>query len=354
MIKLTYRYIGLKYLKSFLIVLLALVVFFSGIEILQNFSRLPASANLKLLYIIYNIYFQMTIILPLSLSFGFILFIIGLIRNNIFIALYSLGVTKKMVIVPVIVIGTFVLSLLIVGQSTSLAYSEYEKKKILRGTYLQDEKNSLFLKYNNNFVYFKKLYPLKNKAVGIKIFEIKNKKLISTTKANSAIYIDNHWQLTDVVILKYEKDGLNKFQTKRLDSLKVLKGFKPKIMDKVYDIHNNYSIKDAIDTYDLLSKQNINTDTIRTSFYWTALSPFFVLPLILMIFSYTPINSRFFNTNRYVMVSLTSTIMIWATLFLLYKVASNGTLVPEVALIVPLLFLNILSIYIYNKKSRAI
>ncbi len=87
MIKLTYRYIGLKYLKSFLIVLLALVVFFSGIEILQNFSRLPASANLKLLYIIYNIYFQMTIILPLSLSFGFILFIIGLIRNNIFIAL---------------------------------------------------------------------------------------------------------------------------------------------------------------------------------------------------------------------------------------------------------------------------
>ncbi len=259
-----------------------------------------------------------------------------------------------MVIVPVIVIGTFVLSLLIVGQSTSLAYSEYEKKKILRGTYLQDEKNSLFLKYNNNFVYFKKLYPLKNKAVGIKIFEIKNKKLISTTKANSAIYIDNHWQLTDVVILKYEKDGLNKFQTKRLDSLKVLKGFKPKIMDKVYDIHNNYSIKDAIDTYDLLSKQNINTDTIRTSFYWTALSPFFVLPLILMIFSYTPINSRFFNTNRYVMVSLTSTIMIWATLFLLYKVASNGTLVPEVALIVPLLFLNLLSIYIYNKKSRAI
>ena len=39
---------------NFMIVLISLEIFFVGIDFLQNFKSIPQSANLQLLYLLYN------------------------------------------------------------------------------------------------------------------------------------------------------------------------------------------------------------------------------------------------------------------------------------------------------------
>ncbi|MGB5867921.1 MAG: LptF/LptG family permease, partial [Arcobacteraceae bacterium] len=151
--KIITKYLLAKYIKYFLIILLSLELFFVGIDVLQYFGRLPNSANLQLLYIIYDIFFTLTITLPLSLVFGWIVTLTFLIKDNALVSFYSLGVSKRDVLLPILLITTFFTFLLIGLQSTPLAYSYEEKEKILKNRYFVNEQNNIFLKYNEYFVY---------------------------------------------------------------------------------------------------------------------------------------------------------------------------------------------------------
>jgi len=83
------KYILKKYLINFIIVLISLELFFVGIDYLQNFKNIPASANLQLLYILYNSFFTLTLALPLSIVFGWIVTLVLFIKNNEFVAFKS-------------------------------------------------------------------------------------------------------------------------------------------------------------------------------------------------------------------------------------------------------------------------
>ena len=76
------KYILKKYLLNFIIVLISLELFFVGIDFLQNFKNLPESANLQLLYILYNGFFTLTLALPLSIVFGWVITLVIFIKNN--------------------------------------------------------------------------------------------------------------------------------------------------------------------------------------------------------------------------------------------------------------------------------
>ncbi len=346
---LAFKYIGLKYLKSFLIVFLSLLIFFVSMDIMAVFNKLPSSAGLKLLYILNSAHFQATIIVPLAILFGFVLFVLNLIKNNIFTAIYSVGLSKIDLMKPVFFIAFAITSLMLVTQSTQLAYAEDVKKRILKGTYFDTQKDNIFLKYDDFFVYFGKLYPLQKKATNIKIFKIIENKLIYEIEANTATYKNNAWILKDVkTIIQDKENGLKIIKNK---SKTMLEGFKPKIMDKVYEVKNRYSIIDAIDTYSLLRTQNIDTNAIRASFYWSAILPFFVLCGIVLIFSYISTNARFFDKNLFVLSSLGFSIFLWGVLFFLYKLSSSNKILPELSLLLPFILLNVITIWIYNNKK---
>ena len=89
------KYIIEKYLKNFIIILLSLEIFFVGIDFLQNFKSIPQSANLQLLYIFYNAFFTLTLTLPLSIVFAWISTLITFIKNNEYVAFYSLGAGRR-------------------------------------------------------------------------------------------------------------------------------------------------------------------------------------------------------------------------------------------------------------------
>ena len=107
------RYILKKYLTNFIIVLISLEIFFVGIDFLQNYKSIPQSANLQLLYVLYNGFFTLTLALPLSIVFGWIITLIIFIKNNEFVAFNAIGATNRNIFLPVINISILLLSLLI-------------------------------------------------------------------------------------------------------------------------------------------------------------------------------------------------------------------------------------------------
>ena len=75
-------YLLKKYFLNFIIVLASLEFFFVGIDFLQNFKDLPQSANLQLLYLLYNSFFTLTLTLPLSLSFAWVITLVMIIKKQ--------------------------------------------------------------------------------------------------------------------------------------------------------------------------------------------------------------------------------------------------------------------------------
>ena len=350
------RYILKKYLINFIIVLISLEIFFIGIDFLQNFKNIPQSANLQLLYVLYNAFFTLTLALPLSIVFGWIITLVVFIRNNEFVAFNAIGATNKKIFLPVINISIFLLSLLIFLQMTPLAYSYDQKKKILDNEYFTNTKSDIFLKYNDYYIYFKKLLPLEKKAEDIHIFRVSGKDVIETIIGEKAYFQNNRWYVLNVKIIEKPKDlnvDSSKLDIRYEKFLHTLDGFKPKILDNVYESKSDFSIFDAISAVVLLKEQGINTDKIRSVLYNQLVVPFFVIPLILLIFAYASLNSRFFNIGKFTSISIFGTLIIWGIFFILFKFTNGGVIIPEVSILLPMLFWIIISIYFYNKKINS-
>ena len=350
------KYILKKYLINFIIVLISLEIFFVGIDFLQNFKNVPQSANLQLLYVLYNAFFTLTLALPLSIVFGWIITLVVFIRNNEFVAFNAIGATNKKIFLPVINISVFLLTLLIFLQMTPLAYSYDQKKKILDNEYFSSTKTDIFLKYDDYYVYFKKLLPLEKKAEDIHIFRVLGKDVIETIIGEKAYFQNNRWYVVDVKIIEKPKDlnvDNSKLEIRYEKFLHTLDGFKPKILDNVYENKSDFSIFDAVSAVVLLKEQGINTDKIRSILYNQVIVPFFVIPLILLIFAYASLNSRFFNMGKFTSLSVFGTLVIWGIFFILFKFTNGGVVLPEVSILLPMLFWVIISIYFYNKKINS-
>lgn len=333
------QYILKRYLKNFIIVLISLELFFIGIDFLQNFKDIPPSANLQLLYLLYNAFFTLTLTLPLSLVFAWVLTLVIFIRNNELVALLSLGVKSTSIYIPVL-ITSFVLLITLIGlQATPLAYSYEQKSKIVHNEYFTNTKTDIFLKYNEYFVYIKKLYPLETKAEGIHIFKIEDEDIVEKITAPKAYFQNNRWYVVDAKVVKKPHNitwDESRLEVSYEKFLHILEGFKPKILDNVYDAKSSYSIIDAVYALLLLNEQNVNTDKIRSSLYYQILVPFFILPMMILIYKNSSINSRFFNIGKFTSFGIFGTLAVWGIFFMLHKLSNGAVVLPEFAVLAPI------------------
>lgn len=348
------KYLLQKFIKNFIIILLSLEIFFVGIDFLQNFKQLPDSANLQFLYLLYNAFFTLTLTLPLSLVFAWILTLIVMVKSNELVAALSLGVDYKAVYRPILYVSTFLIFILVIMQATPLAYSYDEKDKILHGKYFTSTKSDIFLKYNDYFVYFKKLHPFKKLAEDIHIFKIKDDKdVIETIVAKKAYFQNNRWYVVDAKVTKKPEVidwNSSKIEVTYEKFLYTLEGFKPKILDNVYEAKSTFSITDAISAIMLLKEQDINTDKIRSALYYELISHFFVLPFIVLFFVFTSFSGRFFNVGTFTSLSIGVTLVIWGIFFMLHKFSNSGVLNPEIAILLPMFLWYIISFIIVKKR----
>lgn len=347
------QYILKKYFLNFVIVLISLELFFVGIDFLQNFKDIPPSANLQLLYLLYNSFFTLTLTLPLSLVFAWVITLVILIKNNELVAFLSLGVKSSLIYVPVLITSFLLLITLIGLQATPLAYSYEQKSKIIHNEYFSNSKTDIFVKYNEYFVYIKKLYPLERRAEGINIFKIYDKDIVENITAPKAFFQNDRWYVVDAKIVKKPHNiswDESKLEIRYEKFLHILEGFKPKILDNVYDSKSSYSIIDAVYALLLLNEQNVNTDKIRSSLYYQILVPFFILPMMILIYKNSSINSRFFNLSKFTSFGVFGTLAVWGIFFMLHKLTHGGVILSEVGILLPILLWFII-VPIIIKKS---
>ena len=119
----------------------------------------------------------------------------------------------------------------------------------------------------------------------------------------------------------------------------------------MYKAEVQFSIIDAVRTILLLDNQDFDTNKIKTILYGQVFMPFFIVPLIVMIFLFTSASSRFFNKAMFISLASFATLVIWGIMFLLQKLALGGIVQSEIGMLLPLAVLFGFMQYIFRKKA---
>ncbi len=352
---LAFRYIAFHYLKYFIIILAGLSLFMVGLDYMQVSSKLPDSANLVIVYIVYKIFYSIDMLLPLALVFGMISTKILLIRSNALVAFYSLGYSKNDILKPFVVVSMAIITLYIAMHATpTFARANEFASGIQKNASYMKPTSDLFFTYEDKYVYFGKLYPLQQRATDIRIFKIEKSNLKEVVVAQTAYYEGHSWHvphgklLTKPNEVDFSTEGIT-IQEK--DNLSILEGFKPKILDQVYEGKVNYTIIDAIDALFLLNSQNINVDRIKSALYKTFLNPFFVPCLIVIIFFFVPLSQRFLNITLFSFGAILATLIVWSVLFIMSELSFNKVIGPELGIVLPILILFMVAIWQWVRNS---
>lgn len=354
---LMFRYIALHYLKYIAVILGALVFFMVGFDYMENADDMH-SANLIVIYLMYKSFFAIDMLLPLSLVFAMIATKIFLIRSNALVAVYALGYNKTDVMRPFVAVAVVIMTIYVALHATSFARADEYSNNIRRSAQFLQPTSNLFFTFKDRYVYFGKLYPLQERAEDIRIFMTQNGVLDEVYVAASAVYKDDRWYLATAERLKKPRElvfGGGGITVSEVQDVELLEGFRPKILDQVYEGKVNYTIVDAVDALLLFESENINVDKIKSALYRIFISPLFVPSLIIMIFFFVPISPRFLNLTLFSFVAILATMMTWATLFMLTELSNNKTIPSELGIVLPvvLLFLFAMVLWYRNRSHRA-
>lgn len=354
---LAFKNISLLYLKYVGIIVVALVLFFVGFDVMDNMSGLPDSANLKLLYALYRSYYALDILFPISLIFAMIAAKIAMIRSNALVAYYSLGYSKADILKPFTLISTLlVIIFILLHMYAPFAKGSEYSNNIYANKIDGAPTQNLFFTYEDYYVYFKELNPLQRSARDIRVFKIKENDLSEVIVAKQAMYQDDYWVVKDAKTMrKPAQVGLKGEGIVISDKqdLKLLKDFRPDILDQVYEGSSTYTILDAFEAMKILSEQNVNTDKVKSVLYKTIVYPFFVPFVVIIIFFFVPISPRFLNVTLFSFGALLSTLLVWGMFYTLIQLSNAQTISGEVGIILPVLLLALASIIVWYKKGKS-
>lgn len=354
MIKVYQRYTVSLYLKNFFVIFFALEFFYTGIDLLTNYKDLPDSANLQLLYVLFNFMSAINYVLPLSIIFAMIVSKFSMIRSNELIALYAAGISKNALILPTFITSMAITISYILLNFTSFVYAQEYKSNILKYNQIISTSSELFLKYEGKYIYFGKLDPLKQEAKDVKIFDIEENELKETISAKSAYFQDNIWTLQDAYSIKKPIINQNEnifLSTNNYSNIKMLEGFKPKIIENTDQTKSTLSALDAIDAISFFGAQGINVNSIKANLYLLIVFPFFAPLFVVAFYYYLPVSVRFFNLALVSFVFIFITLSLWGILFVLGKFAANSVIAPELAIVLPIFLLSGATFYLYRKNA---
>ncbi len=350
------RFISKLYIKNFLLFFISLELFFVGIDLLQNLKDISSSANLQILYTVNQLLYYVNFTLPLSLIFAMLLTVFNILKGNELVALYSLGISKNGVIKPMFIISLIVVSIYIMlNFIPDFVYSYEKSKNIKKYNTLHKATENLFLKSHNTYAYIKTLYPIEKRGEDIRVFITKESKLVEVLEAKEAIFKDNYWILKDIVSTKLMVTDSNLSSQKlivlKLDSKEIFHGFKPKIINTLFKKRSKLTIQDSISAIKFLNKQSINSDKIRSNFYVMIFFPLFAPIVIYGLFFPLPAQRRGSNIALINTLYISIVLSLWGILFAFSKIAENGALLPEAAIILPI-FIMALAAWFLSKKYK--
>lgn len=347
------RYIVKNYLKNFLIIFCALDLFYVGVDLLTNYNTLPESANLQLLYALFQAMNAVNYVFPLSLVFGMIVTHFGMIKSNELICMYASSISKQALVKPLF-LTSLALTLFYIGlNSTEFAYAYEYSINLKKYNRLSNSSEDLFLKHDNHYIYFKKLDPFKQIAYDVSIFETDGIDVTKIIRAPIASFVHNQWvlenaQMTHKPKVKDLDDKGLRFET--IQKLHAMENFKPRIMDNVYQSEHVLSIGDGLEALRFFDTQGVNTTKIKATLFYQIFFPLFAPFLVVLLYYKAPVMGRYFNTALIASTFAFVTLATWSGLFLLSRLSANGVVFSEIGILLPIVLLGLGALYFYSKR----
>ncbi|WP_299546241.1 LptF/LptG family permease [uncultured Helicobacter sp.] len=349
-----FRYISFLYLKYFFYLFISLECFFVAIDLVKFLDNLPSSANLFILLLVYDFMYASQFILPLALILAQIVLMINLLKSSQFTAFLALGFSKIKIFYPIFLLSFFMTLIFIALNATPFAYAKERVDLIIDEGFIGNYKSDLFVKYNQNYVYFKKIYPLLQSAEGIVVYEFDPKKntLTHIVESKKARFNGQDWILENSIITTLDESfelGKNPLKVKELETYETLRDFKPKILENIYEKQGSISILDAIEAYMLLKNQNANTQKIRGMLYNLIFFPLFAPLMMICLAVFIPNSNRYANFSLMTLGMILGVLITWGIFFSFSKLSISGFLQPEFSAIIPMLTLFLASSFCFYK-----
>jgi len=343
------------YIKNLLAILFGLSFAFAAIDYFQHVQELNVSSNYKILYISYMWQEALGLLYPLAIVFAVIMTKLAFVKQNTMGAFHAFGYTKKRLFFPVFIVASLTYALFLYLHTTEFSYAKDKANMLLKNQLHAYNVNDVFFKYNDTFVYIKKLDPVKKRIEGITIFKVAGYQVRYTIKAPVAVFNGEEWIAQDATVKThiYRNGELVRYSVDQKERIATLHGYKPKIIESLYE-GKALNIIDAYNTWKLLEVQHLDSDRIRAAMYSKVIVPLFALALLLILFFKLPFHARMMNFGAVVALSLGVTFLIWGVLFGLEQIGSNGVLSPEVTAVMPIVLLWIYAIYVYFTDERRI
>lgn len=343
------RYVGWLYFKYFVIIFVALTLFYVGIDILTNLKDMPASANLKLLYFGLTSLTAVNYVLPLALIFALITSKFSMIRSNELVSFYALGIDKNRLIKPPFYIALAITFVYVGLNFTPFAYAYEYGRNIVKLSNLSRTSSDIFLKFEGKFVYMDSLNPISGEAKDVRIFDINGSNLRSATFGESGRFIDDAWLLKNAKIVNLPQNiklGEKGLDIKTPSELKTLENFKPKTIESASAESSAITIPDAVDYILAFKDEGIGLNSTKTTLYNLAFAPFFAPFMVLIIYYFLPITGRFFNLALKSFIFTIASLCVWGALFVMMRFARNGVVSPEIGVLLPIILLGAYAFYL--------
>jgi len=350
-----FYYLAKLYIKNLLAILFGLAFAFAAIDYFQHIQKLDVAGNYKILYIFYMWQEALGLLYPLAIVFALIMTKLSLVKNNTMGAFHAFGYNKKRLLFPLISVATTTYVIFTVLHTTEFSYAKDKAGFLLKNELHAYDVNDLFFKYNDTFVYIKKLDPIEKIIKDITIFKVEGYQVRYTINSPMAVFNGHEWDAQDAILKThhYKEGQLEKYTVEHKKNIKTLEGYKPKIIESLYE-GKALNIIDAFNTWRLLNRQHLNSDKIRASFYDKVVVPLFSLALLLILFFKLPFHARMMNLGGVTALSLGTTFVLWGILFGLNQIGSNGVLAPEWTAVLPIVLLWIYAIYVYLTDEKRI
>lgn len=343
------RYVGWLYFKYFMILFVALTLFYVGIDILTNLKDMPASANLKLLYFGLTSLTAVNYVLPLALIFALITSKFSMIRSNELVSFYALGIDKNRLIKPPFYIALAITFIYVGLNFTPFAYAYEYGRNIVKLSNLSRTSSDIFLKFEGKFVYMDSLNPISGEAKDVRIFDINGSDLRSATFGESARFVDDAWLLKNAKIVNLPQNiklGEKGLDIKTPSELKTLENFKPKTIESASAESSAITIPDAVDYILAFKDEGVGLNSTKTTLYNLAFAPFFAPFMVLIIYYFLPVTGRFFNLALKSFIFTIASLCVWGALFVMMRFARNGIVSPEVGVLLPIILLGAYAFYL--------
>jgi lipopolysaccharide export system permease protein len=345
-------YVIKHYFKNFLLLLLALSFVVTLIDFISHVTQIDG-INRQFLYFSYTAANSLMLIYPLALVFAAVMVLSQFVAKNYLIVFGSVGYAKRALLKPLLTAVFLVYSIIVLLSFTQFAYSSDSARAIIDKRQLFHSVENLFFKYNDSFVYVKKLDVANKVLNNIIIYKISGSRIDYIKKIKSAIFYKGAWLAKDIEEQKLIfKDNVPQgYTVTSYSKQKILQGYFPKVIRLLYE-GKRMSIQDGFQALKLLNRQHIDNSKVIAALYEKLVMPLFAPIIIVLILLYSPLSRRYMKSIKFYLIGIGLPILVWTLLYGVNILSVNGVVPALYAQPFIIVVLMIIALFLWVKESK--